>query len=129
MGTIDGPIALPRPALPFDELARLREQSREIKNAAVESLANYRDDPSCGYFHLLPPDKKNVPGKPSMASSATVACFLVRTGRWPGAVPDGTDPAEAAQRLIDKYVQDGPWTSAGLDNDNPFTVAFLLEVV
>lgn len=130
MGTIDGPIALPRPALPFDELARLREQSREIKTASIRSLANYRDDASCGYFHLLAPDKKgNVPGKPSMASSATVACFLVRTGRWPDAVPAGTDPAEAAQRLIDKYVQDGPWTSAGLDDDNPFTVAFLLEVV
>jgi len=130
MGTIDGPIALPQPALPFDELARLREQSREIKDAAVVSLENYRDDASCGFFHLLEPDTKgNVAGNPSRASSATVICFLVRTGRWPEVIPDGTDPAEAAQRLIDEYVTDGPWTSAGLDDDNPFTVAFLLEVV
>jgi hypothetical protein len=130
LGTIDGPIALPQPALPFDELARLREQSREIKDASVVSLKNYRDDTSCGFFHLLVPDTKgNVAGNPSMASSATVICFLVRTGRWPEVIPDGTDPAEAAQRLIDEYVTDGAWTSAGLDDDNPFTVAFLLEVV
>jgi ATPase family associated with various cellular activities (AAA) len=130
VGTIDGPIALPHPALPFDELARLRDQTREIKKGAVLSLANYRDPESGGYFHILERDRKgDKPAHPSRASGATVICFLIRTGRWRESIPTGENPAAAAQRLIDEFVKDGPWESADLKPDNAFTVAFILEVV
>lgn len=130
MGTIEGPIALPHPALPFDELARLRDQTREIKKSAVLSLANYRDSGSGGYFHILEPDRKgDRPAHPSRASGATVICYLIRTGKWRESIPTGDDPTATAQKLIDEFVKDGAWESADLKPDNAFTVAFILEVV
>lgn len=132
MGTIDGPISVPAPALEFDDLARLRNLSREIGTKVVESLCNYRVSESGGYLHVLPRDaatKRAAPGKYSGASTATVITFLVRSGRWSESVAKGASPVGVAQGLVDRIVVKRPWKSAGLKGDNAFTVAFLLELV
>jgi ATPase family associated with various cellular activities (AAA) len=128
---IEGPIAWAAPALAFDELAQLRDQSRTIAGPAVSALDAYRDAVSGGYFHVLPRDAKghsNRAGHPSRASTATVVPFLIRSGRWARMPPLETGAARA-QTLLNHVVVDGRWTSAGLPANNPFTVAFLLELV
>lgn len=137
MGNIDGPIAKAHPGIGFAELARIRDQTREIGEGALLALMNYRDAVSGGYFHLddsdVKADKPNVPGKPSWASSATAVTYLVRSGQWPpGEVATGQPPltsAVAAQKLIDEFVVAGVWKSAELPEDNPFTLGFALELV
>ena len=126
---IDGPIRRRNPALSFDELAELRDLSRQILVDAVVSLNNYRDAQSGGYFHVLAVDAPggNAAGDFSKASTATVVPFLVRTGRWEEAA--GDHPDTAAANLAAHVLTDQPWTSAGLPDDNPFTVGFLLELV
>lgn len=130
MGTLDGPIALAQPTLPFDELAELRYQSRQIGKAAIRSLIGYREAKTGGFYHVLSGDAKkgNQAGDPSKASSATVVPFLIRSGRWQQ-LNEGMDATVVAQRLLNHVVQNEPWKSAGLDDDNPFTVAFVLELV
>lgn len=127
---IDGPISLRLPALSFDELARLHDVTDEILASAAESLEAYRDVTSGGYFHVLDPDaspKGNDPGDFSKASTSTVVPFLIRAGRWDDVV--GADnTVAAAGKLLELVLIPGGWTSAGLDPDNPFTVAFLLEL-
>jgi hypothetical protein len=131
MGNIDGPIAISEPALEFEDLARLRDQSRVISEQANVALSNFRDRTSGGYFHLINEDTKEEPNKPddpSRASSATVVSFLVRSGRWTAPDNRGT-PRAAAQRLINRFVQPGDWLSAELPPDNAFTIGFLLELI
>lgn len=137
MGNIDGPIANAQPSVEFSELARIRDQTREVGRGALLSLSNYRDAVSGGYFHLDKADLKeglaNKPGKPSWASSATVATYLIRTGQWPPADGSGGGPGidagSAAQKLINEFVTAGPWESAELPPDNAFTLGFALELV
>jgi hypothetical protein len=148
---LEGPIALRRAPEPFDQLAALRDKSRQILDLSVDSLLQYRDPGSGGFVHLHSRDpefKPRVPGDFSKASTATVVLFLVRSGRWQelvekassverdgsvektlsgkGDTPDAA--AKAATQLIARILA-GKWDSAGLEEDNPFTVAFLLELV
>ncbi len=117
-------LGLPKADLPFDELAELRDLTQQLLASSLESLANYRDDESGGYFHVLGDDAKggsNNAGDFSKASTSTVVRYLAASGQW-------TDAADKAQSLFDAVVVAGNWTSAGLDPDNPFTGAFLLEL-
>jgi DNA polymerase III delta prime subunit len=154
---VEGPISLRKSAAPFEAIAELADKTKQIMDGAIPSLLPYRDQGSGGYFHLLDgatPGRKNESGDYSKASTATVVSFLVRSGRWdemaraarPSKPAEGADgqgqnagqPAKAdegkwaideANILLGKIVLDQPWKSAGLPNDNPFTVGFLLELV
>jgi len=127
---LDGPIAPRQPALSFNELAQLRDVTREIVERSTDSLREYRDDVSGGFFHVLDPDApraKNAPGDYSKASTATVVTFLVRTGRWKDIA--GDHEIDAAQALLDLVLAaDEKWTSAQLPVNNAFTVGFKLEL-
>ncbi len=126
---LDGPIAPRQPALSFDELAQLRDITREIVERSSGSLREYRDDASGGFFHVLDadaPEEKNDPGDYSKASTATVVTFLVRTGRWKEIAGDDVDAAQALLDLV--LAADAEWTSAELPLDNAFTVGFKLEL-
>jgi ATPase family associated with various cellular activities (AAA) len=138
---LDGPIALRQAPEPFDQLAALRDNSRQILDLAIESLLHYHDQASGGFFHLHQSDdpRQRTPNDFSKASTATVVRFLVRSGRWEdlvakalAATGEATIPdnaaADAATHLIE-LVLSGRWDSAHLGQDNPFTVAFLLELV
>ena len=108
------------PAL-FTELRRVKFLTSAFLSVSVQSLTNYYDPVSGGFFHRL--DATNPPGDFSKASSSTAVSFLVATGRWASGAWNRT-----AQVLVDSILRE-PWKSAGLDEGNPFTTAFLLEAL
>ena len=89
--------------------------------SARPTLEQYRDTESGGWYHLHPQVAPKDPGDFSRASTATCLA-LDRVTRL------GMVSALQAQTLADAIL-DGPWESAGLPADNPFTVAFLLEAL
>src|SRR6266487_185036 len=105
----------------FDSLETLRHLLDETLSYAEDSLQQYRDETSGGWYHLLPSLEPKPPGDFSRASSATCLAFA-RAARIASPTP-----AEA-QNLLDRTVETN-WSSAGLDEDNPFTVSFLLEAL
>ncbi len=108
------------PAL-FTELRRVKVLTSAFLGLAAASLKHYYDATSGGFFHRL--DAANAAGDFSKASSATVVNFLVGTDRWMSGPWNGNE-----QELADRILS-AEWESAGLDPDNPFTTAFLLEAL
>jgi hypothetical protein len=104
----------------FRELADLRLLLRELLSKQVESLSVYYDEASGGFYHR---HDKFTPGHFSKSSSATCVLSLVATNEWQRGKWGDTTP-----KLIEGFLA-GPWESAGLDTDNVFTVAFILEAV
>lgn len=106
----------------FQELANLRRSLKEILQQQVESLKQYYDKDSGGFYHR---HDKPTPGDPSKSSTATCVLSLVATGSW----NQHKEPWKGdARRLADRLLRE-EWTSAGLPTDNPFTVGFTLEAV
>jgi hypothetical protein len=106
----------------FGELEDLRRFLSELKARQVPSLFNYHDSPSNGFYHRL--EVKKV-GKFSKASTATCVLSLVATGRWKQA----DAPWSGGAFSLAKAMLESKWESAGLDEDNVFTVSFILEAV
>lgn len=104
------------PLLSFQELERLRLFSSQILRDQVASLEYfaYRS----GYKHL----KSN--NKVSVSSTGTCVLSLVATGLWT-ASQEHTKPKTKA--LLKALIRRS--TSAGLPNNNPFTIAWILETV
>lgn len=103
----------------FDDLETLQTLLNSTLEYASDSLREFRDETSGGWFHLLPNVQARAPGSFSAASTATCLAFVRATHR--------TDMyPEDPQSLLDA-VLDSDWSSAGLPPDNPFTVSFLLE--
>jgi hypothetical protein len=104
------------PPLTFQGLERLRLFSSQILQDQVASLEYfaYRS----GYKHL----KSN--NKVSVSSTGTCVLSLVATGLWT-ASREHTKPKTKA--LLKSLIRRS--TSAGLPNNNPFTIAWILETV
>ena len=132
-------LGLPSIALPFEDLAELRDLAKQILDASDESLSQYLDRGSGGYFHVLDPDFRgtgtgNHPGDYSKATTATVVRYLVETGERQAEPKSSNDQSqfdkllENAGCLFDKLLAEEKWQSAGLAANNPFTVGFMLEL-
>jgi hypothetical protein len=98
--------------LDFQKLESLRLLSRQILQDQVSSLNYFAFDG--GYQHYKGKDKISI------SSTATCVISLVATGSWPA---DRAQTKALLKFLISKD------TSAGLPNDNPFTIAWILEAV
>jgi hypothetical protein len=101
--------------LNFSELESLRLLCKQIKPNQVTSLNYFRS--GVGFMHVRGRDKE---GDVSVSSSATCVLSLAATGEWNSSE---ADTASLAKKLIDKE------KSAGLDKDNPFTTAWILDAV
>jgi hypothetical protein len=108
------------PGIPdFAALEGLRKYLEEIRQAHVSTMMYYRSEDGRGFFHQ--PNKKQ---EASLSSSATCIASLVHSGNWTEANSWWAATDAIAQKLIEK-----PWMSAGLDENNPFSVSFIAEGV
>jgi hypothetical protein len=98
----------------FDKLESLRLFCKQILAHQFDSLEHFRSD--LGFKHIEIQERD----KTSVSSSATCILSLVATGKW---------KSEKAQsgRLL-KYLLSRE-KSAGLEANNPFTTAWILEAV
>ncbi len=104
----------------FRELADLRLFLRELRDRQVESLTVYYDKESGGFYHL---HDRPDPGKFSKSSTATCVLSLIATNQWLSGPWAGT-----TAKLVNGLLMNS-WESAGLPENNIFTVAFVLEAV
>lgn len=107
--------------LSFEELTRLRAHLRQILDTADASLKTFHVETTGGFAHKVNPGE--APTKWSKSSTATCLSFLAAAGDL------GDEPWDGEAGLIDRIVDDKEWRSAGLLEDNPFTVSFLLEAL
>jgi ATPase family associated with various cellular activities (AAA) len=98
----------------FQELECLRLFIRQVQLDHVPSLDYFAYDG--GYQHY----KGKLPLKLSASSSATCILSLVATGKW------NEDPI-GTRNLLEKLL--ARKKSAGLEEENPFTLAWILEAV
>jgi len=63
----------------FQDLANLRLYLREMLGQQVESLKQYYDPRSGGFYHR---HDKPTPGNPSKSSTATCVLSLIATRQW-----------------------------------------------
>jgi hypothetical protein len=98
--------------LDFSKLAYLRLRSKQIKEDQLSSLDYFAHDG--GYQHYK--GKNRI----SVSSTATCVLSLVATGKWKA---DASQTKELLEKLISRK------NSAGLQDDNPFTVAWILDAV
>src|SRR5260221_4691592 len=98
--------------LDFSKLAYLRLRSKQIKEDQIPSIEYFAHDG--GYQHYKGKDQISV------SSSATCVLSLVATGSWKA---DRSQTKTLLAQLIAKKA------SAGLEVNNPFTVASILEAV
>lgn len=96
----------------FSKLAYLRLRSQQIQEDQIASLDYFAHDG--GYQHYKGKNKISV------SSTATCVLSLVATGSWK---TDGAKTKALLETLISKK------TSAGLKDNNPFTIAWILEAV
>jgi hypothetical protein len=102
----------PNTAIDFRKLECLRLFCRQIQQDQVASLKYFANDE--GYQHVRGNNKISV------SSSATCVVSLVATDSWKA---DKAPTKALLQYLISKK------TSAGLPDNNPFTIAWILEAV
>jgi hypothetical protein len=98
--------------LDFSKLAYLRLRSKQIQEDQIPSLEYFAHDG--GYQHYKGKNKISV------SSTATCVLSLVATGSWKA---DRPQTKILLQQLISKK------NSAGLQDDNAFTIAWILEAV
>lgn len=96
----------------FERLEALRLLCQETLQKQIKSLDYFRYD--TGFSHIGGQTKKSV------SSSATCVLSLTATGSWQA---DKAETKELLQYLISRD------ESAGLDKNNPFTIAWILESV
>ena len=113
------PLRLRPHGLQFEDLKHLSEYLEQMLLNADASLNFFRDPIRGGFQHKVDPGV--APKKSSKASTSTCLAYLRAAGKLVG--PDW-DKKKAPLR--DFFIKD-EWTSAELDEDNPFTVAFLLD--
>lgn len=106
---------------PFDfpKLKSLRLLCRQIRRDQVPSLKYFRS--GVGFVHVRnETEKEKQEGDISVSSSATCVLSLAATGEWDR---NRADTKSLAKQLLKKD------HSAGLDPDNPFTLAWILDAV
>jgi adenylate kinase family enzyme len=134
------PLELAPPGLSFEELDHLRSYLDRTLSSAPASLRYYYNPGSGGFLHKVEAGEEPEKDHYSKASTATCLHFLAATGLLdPG--PDTTAGLSAEERaetfpwasklrdLRRTIVFEKKWDSAGLGEDNPFTVSFLLEAI
>lgn len=99
-------------ALEFPELESLRRLCRQIQQYQLASLDYFKHD--VGFQHVRGQNKISV------SSSATCVLSLVSTGNWRATKSD-------TKKLLTYLLSRNK--SAGLEPDNPFTAAWILEGV
>src|SRR5882724_8685338 len=104
------------PRFGFRHLASLRLLCKQILQEQPTSLKYFEFEE--GYQHYRGKNKISV------SSSATCVLSLVATGEW---VRDRRRTKSNTKALIHKLVE--KTKSAGLDDHNPFTEAWILEAV
>lgn len=108
--------------LGFDRLDRLRVYTENLMVPAPATLELFRAQGAPGFRHMR---DVGDPDDFSRSSTATCVAFLVAAGLW-----NGEAWAEDGQPLIDAITDPNfKWESAGLAEDNAYTVAFLLEAL
>src|SRR6266849_8690599 len=108
------------PELPdFETLERLKKSIASIRKNHVSTMMHYRSGDGCGFYHE-PEDRAEA----SRSSSATCITSLVYTGEWNAARPWWNATPAIAQKLLEK-----PWRSAGLEENNPFSLSFIAEAI
>lgn len=125
---------LPIPhGLDFAALKDLVEYLDGIRDRDDASLAHFRFKKE-GFAHKVNPGGR--PRKTSKASTATCIAYLKAAGKLDpdhssnrGSAPEWDEPTQLALRSELVNTNEGKWTSADLDDHNPFTVAFLLEAI
>lgn len=109
--------------LDFDELAELRDHLARLLSGASRSLVTFYVPRTGGFTHKIDPANPIEPSNWSRSSTATCIAFLRATGQL-DEEPWGSQRAQLIGRIVRSS-----WKSAGLERDNPFTVAFLLEAL
>jgi ATPase family associated with various cellular activities (AAA) len=117
------PLQLRAHGLAFDELKALSEYLDGVLGYADASLEFFRDNESGGYAHRVTPGEGPKTNEYSKASTATCLAYLRAVGGISGAKWE-----EKAESLRTRIIN-GSWESAGLGEDNFFTVSFLLDAV
>lgn len=104
----------------FTELSALQREIATLLEYHVYSLDQYHLKDSGGFRHKFEDKKKTF----SKASTATCVLSLVSTGQW----KQGPWYKDTEQLIVEMSTREN-WSSAGLEEGNPFTVAFMLEAV
>lgn len=104
----------------FDEQEAIRRSLDALTQQHVPALDNYYDSESHGFHHKYGDPRTN---HISVSSTATCVMSLVATGKWSFG-PWRDQAAALAGRMLEEK-----WESAGLRDDNVFTVSFILEAV
>lgn len=107
----------------FHELEELQRFVRTLKTNHVDSLKHYHLRKSCGFNREFEFDTEKI--HCSKASTATCVLSLTTAGLWTEKQALWYDQTD---KLINELVAE-QWTSAKLDENNPFTTSFLLECI
>jgi hypothetical protein len=103
----------------FGALEALRNYLVSIRQNHVPTMNHYASGDGHGFWHQ--PSKR---GHASLSSTATCVSSLARAGLWTHEDRTWGAAASVAVRLLRK-----PWESAGLDENNPFSLSFIAEGV
>ncbi len=103
----------------FTQFEALRRYLGGLKEKHVASLEYYFGPKFAGFYHKHEKDREKM----SKSSTATCVVSLARARKWQDGPWKNTSDQTVATLLKEK------WTSAALEENNPFTVAFVLEAV
>lgn len=107
----------------FSELESLQRVIRTLKEYHIPSLSHYHLKDKFGFRHIYGSPPKD--GGFSKASTATCILSLTAAGYWSDSQPYWyNQSAELIKHLLKQK-----WKSADLEENNPFTVAFIFEAV
>ena len=103
----------------FSTLSHLKKYVGGIRRNHAPTMRHYVSDDGLGFFHQ-PRDRVEA----SRSSTATCVSALVQAGLW----TDDSKLWPSTEKVAAKLLKT-PWKSAGLNKDNPFSVAFIAEGV
>jgi hypothetical protein len=103
----------------FAELEDLRTYLASLKAYQVPTMNHYVSGDKTGFWHQVSKREQS-----SLSSTATCVSSLARGGNWSSKDRKWGNSRRIALRLLRR-----PWKSAGLQNNNSFSVAFIAQGV
>lgn len=103
----------------FEALEGVRNYLASLRRNHVPTINHYASEDGKGFWHQ-PSNRQNA----SLSSTATCISSLVRAGLWKHKERKWGATQDVAKRLLEK-----PWKSAGLKDNNPFSLSFIVEGV